>query len=201
VTPADHPPQAFSNLPALAAWQHREAREGFEVVFLEGEADGYRVEGHTAAVENGQAWAVGYMITLDTNWITRDAKVHGRSASGRRELSIEADGAGSWRVNGDPAPHLNGCLDLDLESSSLTNAFPVHRLTLKVGEEAQAPAAYLRALDLSVERLEQRYLRIDDDGGRQRYRYAAPRFDFECDLAYDRSGLILTYPGLAVRVA
>jgi hypothetical protein len=52
-----------------------------------------------------------------------------------------------------------------------------------------------------VERLEQHYVRLADDGGRQRYRYTAPRFDFECELLYDESGLVLDYPGIAVRAA
>ena len=91
---------------------------------------------------------------------------------------------------------------MDLESSSLTNAFPVHRLGLGVGAEADAPAAYVRALDLSVERLEQRYVRLEDDGSRrERYRYTAPAFGFECQLLYDEYGLVLDYPGIAVRAA
>lgn len=64
-----------------------------------------------------------------------------------------------------------------------------------------ALAAYVRALDLSVERLEQRYVRMDDDRGRERYHYAAPQFDFECELLYDVSCLVHEYPGIAVRVA
>jgi hypothetical protein len=35
--------------------------------------------------------------------------------------------------------------------------------------------------------------------GRQRYRYAAPAFGFTCTLVYDESGLVLDYPGIAVR--
>jgi uncharacterized protein len=62
------------------------------------------------------------------------------TATGSRAL--EADGAGSWRVGGAPAPHLDGCLDVDLESSSLTNTFSVHRLGLEVGEAADAPAVW-----------------------------------------------------------
>jgi hypothetical protein len=50
-----------------------------------------------------------------------------------------------------------------------------------------------------VQRLEQRYLRLPDAAGRQRYRYTSPQFDFECELAYDRSGLVIEYPGIAVR--
>ncbi len=190
----------FHDPPRYAAWQHRDARDGFEVVFLHAEDEvGYVLEGVTTAVEAGEAWAVQYAITLDSDWSTRSARVSRRCASGTDELTLEADGVGGWRINGAAAPHLDGCLDVDLESSSLTNAFPVHRLGLEIGREADVPAAYVRALDLGVERLEQRYVRLDDDGNRQRYYYTAPGFAFECELSYDEFGLILDYPGIAVR--
>ena len=192
---------AFRDLPPTAAWQHRDARDGFEVVFLEPDGTGCRLEGNTAAVEDGEAWTVQYVINLAADWSTRSAHVSGRSFSGSHVLALEADGAGGWLINGSAAPHLAGCLDVDLESSSLTNAFPVHRLALEVGAAADAPAAYVRALDLSVERLEQRYVRLEDGGSGQRYRYTAPTFGFECQLSYDEHGLVLDYPGIAVRSA
>jgi uncharacterized protein len=192
---------SFRDLPQYAAWQHRDARDGFEVVFLHPDDDGYRVEGDTAAVENGEAWAVQYVITLNSGWSTRSVRVSGRSTSGPHELALEADGTGRWRINDAAAPHLDGCLDVDLESSSLTNAFPIHRLELEIGQEADAPAAYVRALDLSVERLEQHYVRLDNDRNRERYHYTAPGFGFECQLLYDEFGLVLNYPGIAVRAA
>ena len=185
--------------PAAAAWQHRDARSGFEVAFFQLRDDGCRIEGSTAAVEDGAAWIVEYEILLDAAWTTRSARVSGRSASGSRLVALDADGAGSWRVNGMPAPHLEGCLDVDLESSAVTNALPVHRMGLGIGRRAAAPAAYVRALQLTVERLEQTYARLPDDGPHQRYDYAAPVFDFACQLAYDESGLLLDYPGIAVR--
>ena len=188
---------SFTDPPRCAAWRHIDAREGFEVVFL----SAGRAEGETAAVEEGSAWAVRYDISVDAAWATRSAHIWGRSSSGLRELSVEADGEGRWRVDGAPAGHLDGCLDVDLESSSLTNAFPVHRLGLEIGEEADAPAAYVRALDLAVERLEQHYRRLEDDNGQQRFHYVSPAFDFECELVYDASGLVLDYPGIAVRAA
>ena len=189
----------FVALPAAAAWQHRDARSGFEVAFFQPLDDGYRIEGSTTAVEDGAAWIVEYEIVLDAAWTTRSARISGRSASGSRSAVLDADGEGSWRVNGAPAPHLDGCLDVDLESSAVTNALPVHRMRLGVGRRAGAPAAYVRALQLTVERLEQTYARLPDDGPRQRYDYAAPAFEFACQLAYDTSGLLLDYPGIAVR--
>ena len=190
---------SFHGLPARAAWQHRDVRVGFEVVFVRRGEDSYRLEGGTVAMEDDQAWAVDYAITVDHGWVTRSALVTGRSVSGSNELRLEANGAGRWQVNGVASPHLDGCLDVDLESSALTNAFPVHRLGLEVGQEADAPAAYVRAIDLSVERLEQRYVRIDDDDDHQRFEYSAPSFGFECQLVYDSFGLVLEYPGIAVR--
>jgi uncharacterized protein len=185
---------------ASAAWQHRDARAGLEVVFLDAAGDVCRAEGATSAVEDGEPWIVSYEIELAPDWTTRTARVVSRSRHGRCEVRLEADGAGRWLVDGARAAHLDGCLDVDLESSALTNAFPVQRLRLNPGADAEAPAAYVRALDLGVERLEQRYVRLDDDGRRPRYRYAAPAFDFECVLTYAEDGLVADYPGIAIRV-
>jgi uncharacterized protein len=184
--------------PAAAAWRLLDAHDGFEVLFPRDES---RVEGQSTGVEEGQAWAVRYAIALDAGGATRSAHVTGLSAVGEHDLRIEGDGRGGWRVDGRPAPELSGCLDVDLEGSACTNAFPVRRLGLEVGQRAEAPAVYVRAPDLRVERLEQQYERLEDDGELTRYDYASPTFGFACVLVYDRHGLVLDYPGIAVRVA
>ena len=189
---------SFGVLPITAAWQHRDARMGFEVVYFQPASRGYHINGCTTAVEDGQTWMVSYAIRLDETWTTRSARITGRSASGARHVRLKADGLGRWRVDGEAASHLDGCLDVDLESSAMTNALPVHRLGLHVGARAHAPAAYVRALDFSVGRLDQEYVRCADEG-RHRHDYAAPVFDFACRLGYDESGLVLDYPGIAVR--
>jgi uncharacterized protein len=191
----------LTELPATAAWRHVGARDGFEVVFLRREPDGYRIDGHSTAVEEDEVWGIRYTITLDATWTTRSARVAGRSALGSYEVRLECDGTGEWHVDGSPAPALAGCLDVDLEASAFTNAFPVHRLALDVGEQSEAPAAYVRASDLRIERLEQTYARLPDDGERSRYDYASPRFDYRGELVYDKFGLVLDYPDLAVRFA
>ena len=191
----------FSALPVTAAWQHRDARLGFEVAYFRPVGRGYHVTGCTTATEDGQTWVVSYAIELDQAWTTRSARITGQSASGVRHARLEADGHGHWRVDGQPASHLDGCLDVDLESSAMTNALPVHRMGLCAGDRASAPAAYVRARGLRVERLDQDYARIADEGCSQRYDYAAPAFGFTCLLRYDESGLVLDYPGIAVRAA
>jgi hypothetical protein len=176
-----------------------DARDGFEVVFVQRRAGGCELVGATTAVEDGGAWAVRYEIVVDDAWLTRAAHVRSRSASGDHEVRLEADGSGHWRIGGSAAPELDGCLDVDLEASSCTNTLPVHRLGLAVGEGADAPAAYVRAVDVDIERLEQRYVRIEDDGARGQFDYTAPAFEYRGLLVYDGSGLVLDYPGIAIR--
>jgi hypothetical protein len=191
---------SFGDLPRFAAWRHYVSRSGFEVAFLSAPPP-HRAEGDTAAVDVDDAWAVHYAIEFGEGWITKSARVAGRSSLGEHQVQLDTDGAGRWRIDGRRAEQLDGCRDVDLEASCLTNALPVHRLGLQVGEAAAAPAAYVRARTLSVERLEQRYTRLEDLEDAQRYRYEAPGFGFQCDLTYDRAGLLLSYPGIGVRVA
>jgi uncharacterized protein len=198
--PHDEATVTFAPLPRTAAWRHLGARQGFEVAFFRPGESGPQIEGFTSATEDDESWSVRYEISLDATWHTRAARVDGRSSRGAFRRDLEVLERGRWLVDGVPAPHLDGCLDIDLESSACTNTLPIHRLRLGVGDGTATPAVYVRALALEVERLEQRYSRVADTDARcPRFRYSAPAFDFEALLAYDPSGLILDYPGIATR--
>jgi uncharacterized protein len=190
---------SFRPPPATACWQHRGARSGFEVAYFTARERGWRIDGTTAAIEDGQTWVVTYRIEADATWVTRSAHVTARTAAGARETLLESDGAGRWLVDSRPAPNLDGCVDVDLESSAMTNTLPVHRLDLRPGARADAPAAYVRALTLTADRLDQAYERVPDEAAHQRYDYAAPAFGFTARLVYDESGLVTDYPGIALR--
>jgi hypothetical protein len=186
-------------LPPLAAWRHVEAREGFEVLAAHERSGGVVLDGHTTAVEDGVAFAVGYRIGVDEHWCSRRAELRAWWPHGEGSVLVEGDGAGAWAVDGVDRPDLTGCLDVDLESSACTNALPLRRLDLAVGAAGTSAAVYIRALDLTVERLEQDYVRRPDDGDHVVAHYVCARFDADFDLVYDRTGLILDYPALAVR--
>ena len=190
---------AFDGPPPVACWLHQGLRAGFEVAFFSTVPTGLRVEGTTTGFQDGNAWVVTYEVDLDETWKTVRAAVTTRIGAGSTQHVVESDGQGHWRVDGEPSPGLDGCLDVDLESSAMTNSFPVHRLSLAVGHRAEVPAAYVQ-LTGDVEPLHQRYQRREDRGGRLTYDYAAPAFEFESQLVYDRSGLVLEYPGIATRV-
>jgi uncharacterized protein len=190
---------ALDGLPVTACWRHEGARTGFEVAFFEPMPTGWRIRGTTAALQDGQTSLVAYRVELDSEWRTRLARITTTLARSSWELALDSDGSGTWTVNEAAASHLDGCFDVDLELSAVTNALPVHREPLQVGERMAVPAAYVRAVRGPVERLEQLYVRVEGNDGLSAYEYSAPAFDFSCRLVYDTHGLVVDYPGIAVR--
>jgi hypothetical protein len=190
---------AFANLPPAACRLHQGLRSGFEVSYFTPETHGLRIEGTTTGFQDGAAWVVSYDIDLDQLWKTRRVRITSRTALGSIEQYAESDGKGHWLIDGDEAAHLDGCFDIDLEASAMTNALPVHRLNLAAGENTAAPAAYVRLTKQKIERLDQFYARLDDQDDRLSFDYQAPAFDFRCRLIYDRAGLVLEYPGIGIR--
>jgi hypothetical protein len=184
---------ALAAMPAFAAWRFVDAVDGFEVVY----PGARRLRGCTSAVEGGQPYAVRYDVTLDEDWRTREVHVHADTVAGARSTVLLGDGRGRWTVDGRAAPHLDGLLDVDLEASACTNTLPIHRLLLPPGEVVPAPAVYVRALDLSVGRLDQTYRRR----GEGTFDYTSGGGAFQALLEYDSAGLIVDYPGIAVRFA
>jgi hypothetical protein len=147
-------------------------------------------------VENGRAYAVAYEIALDDRWRTREVRVSSDTVEGTRLTVLRSDGDGRWSVDGVLMPELDGLVDVDLEASACTNTLPIHRLDLPVGEDIDASAVYVQALDLEVRRLDQTYRRLDD----HRFDYTSES-DFRVTLTYDSAGLVVDYPGVAVRFA
>src|SRR4051812_16662240 len=167
----------FAPLPAAAAWTHLGVRAGFEVLFASRDEAGRRLVGATTAREGEAFWSVGHDLELDAAWRTRRARVTrprragtaggapGRGPGGGRarvtslgragtaRVTLERDPDDRWTVDGTPRPDLTGCVDVDLESSAVTNTLPVHRLDFVAGRSVAVAAAFVHAEDLRVERL------------------------------------------------
>jgi uncharacterized protein len=186
---------SFAPLPARAAWRMYDAHEGFEVVAIESGPDGARFTGTSVGVEERVPWSFRYVVEVDASWHGLRATID--AADGRR-LTVEAEGPGRWLVNGTHDAALDGCIDIDLEGSALTNTAPVHRLGLDVGAEGDSAAVYVRS-DLSVERLDQTYRRLPAEHGFA-FDYASPRFDYRAALDFAADGLVADYPRIAQRV-
>jgi hypothetical protein len=104
-------------------------------------------------------------------------------------------------VDGLDARVVDGCVDIDLESSVATNTIFLHRVQPSTHDVYEAPATYVRCAPLRVERLEQTYRRAAGPAAidEVEFEYSAPAFGTHATLRFDRYGLVNVYPGLAVR--
>ncbi len=150
----------------------------------------------------GQPLRMQYTLSCDAQWhvnylfavipVPRGAGVLPYS------ITLKADGAGNWRDDKDqPLDALQGCIDVDIMVTPLTNTLPIRRLQLAPGESREISVVYIAAPDLSIRPFRQRYTRLDDG---QHYRYESLESGFTAVLPVDDDGFVVDYPGIWRRV-
>jgi hypothetical protein len=91
-------------------------------------------------------------------------------------------------------PALDGCVDVDISTTPLTNTLPVRRLRLAPGDSTEIQVGYVEVPALTITAVSQRYTRIDE----RTYRYASG--SFAADVIFDEDDLVTDYEGLWQRV-
>lgn len=179
-------------------WSRSDApgMEHLALIMRNGEAE---ADGIVLGVEDGAAFRLRYTVRCDSRWRVRRAEIN--FVDERRGLSLNADGEGRWFDESGAALHaLDGCVDVDITATPLTNTLPIRRLNLKRGESADIKVAYVTIPDLWVAPDGQRYtcLETGDAGGV--YRFEQTGTGFTAVLRVDADGLVDDYPGLFERV-
>ena len=171
-------------------------RPGHDACRLMDDGD-HRMLTGTAVWQDGRTPAViAYEISINSaDWSTRSARLRGWAGGRDISLSIQHDGAGNWRMNGEPVPEVTGQRDIDLGFTPASNLMPLRRLMAARSDHASMAAAWLDPADWALKLLPQDYRR-DGDGG---WRYASPTHDFEARLSVDADGFVTDYPGLWVK--
>jgi hypothetical protein len=156
-------------------------------------AGAWTADGSTVAVVDGQPARLAYRISVAADGTTRALDVG--DTVGGASLSLRGDGNGRWwSAAGAVRPDLDGCIDVDLSTTPLTNTLPIRRLALAVGDSAEIVAAYVDVPSLSARPAKQRYARLDEST----YRYSSG--SFVADVSVDSDGLVTAYHGLWRRV-
>ncbi len=150
----------------------------------------WNLAGTAVFVDHARPCRLNYQIECDADWRTRWAKVDGWIGNDVIEIHTTVDGR-EWYLNGNKAPQVSGCIDIDLNFSPVTNLLPIRRLNLEVGQESPVKAAWLRFPSFELELLEQTYRRV----GPTSYRYESAGGKFVAELEVDASGFPVNYPG------
>jgi hypothetical protein len=156
-------------------------------------------DGIVLGVENGAAFRLHYKVRCDSRWRVRRVEIN--FVDGRQGLSLSADGEGRWfDASGAAVPALDGCVDVDITATPLTNTLPIRRLALKQGESADIEVAYITIPELRVTPDDQRYTCLKTDAAGGRYRFEQLSSGFTAILQVDADGLVEDYPELFRRV-
>ncbi|GAB3198445.1 putative glycolipid-binding domain-containing protein [Geodermatophilus arenarius] len=183
--------------PRVVAWRRTDEDAGHSLARVERRDGGWLLHGTEVLAGPGTVLACTFRVRLDETWATRAVEVSSVSAAGERRLALSADDHRRWTVDGERAPELDGCVDVDVAATPLTNTLPIRRLAdLGVGEEVTTPVAWVDVPALGVTRVDQTYRRL----GPLWWRYSDDAHG-AFELTVDDDGLVVDYTGMATRVA
>ncbi len=148
-----------------------------------------------AAFHEGAPTALAYVVHVDREWKTTEGHVWGWRGHDAIDLRFHRDSAGTWTLNDELSPEVQGCMDLDLSFTPATNLLPLRRLSLRIGHSAEVRSAWLEWPEVRLTPLVQRYARRTDTD----YDYESDLPDsevFRSTLIVQPGGWVLDYGGL-----
>ncbi|GAB3211119.1 putative glycolipid-binding domain-containing protein [Marinactinospora thermotolerans] len=181
-----------------AAWTRIDVPEGTGVGALVAEPAGFRLEGSEVIADRREHFGCRFTVRADLAWVTREVEVEVLTERGAERITLTG-GGGQWTVNGRREPRLDGCLDVDVAATPLTNTLPIRRLGLEPGESRDIAVAWIDVPGLKIHRMAQRYTRLAPFGGVDRYEYRGP-VEERYELTVDADGLVIDYDRFARRI-
>jgi hypothetical protein len=167
-----------------AAWDG----DGGEVTEFRWENEGWTISG------NVDRERVQYVVRLSATWQVRQFLLFRDLED--PDLWLATDGTARWgEMNGAHRVELDGCYDIDLVCTPLTNSLPIRRLPLHVGDSAELPIVVIDVETLDVRAAAHRYMRLDT------HRWAFDNADDSVEFEVDQHGLLIDYPGRFRRIS
>jgi hypothetical protein len=158
---------------------------------------GYRIVSRMAGSDEGLPVSAGYRLDVDADWCVIGVAATWSMAGVTRRLRLRRSASGAWSDVRGARPDLDGCVDLDITWTPLTNTLPIRRLGLGIGERRTIEVAYIEPPNLTVKPVRQQYTRLATD----RWRYEGYPLGFVADITVDEDGLVVNYPDLFQAVA
>lgn len=181
---------SYTALPAsghTARWAGWDS-DDIEVTELRWENEGWTISGEVSRER------VQYVLRLTATWQVRQFLLFRDLQD--PDLWLYTDGTARWgEMNGARRLELDGCYDIDLPCTPLTNSLPIRRLELHVGDRAELAVLSVDVETLGVRPVTHRYLRLDT------HRWAFAEGDESVEFEVDSYGLVIDQPGRFRRVA
>src|SRR5258708_16543744 len=159
---------------------------------------GFRADSQLVLALDGLA-TVSYRVECDARWRVTSLTIKIASSASVKTVELATAGNGHCSADGEPAPELDGCIDVDISCTPLTNTLPIRRLSWSPGQGRDVDVVYVSVPSLDVRPARQRYTMLArNDRGEALFRYESD--SFSADLPVDADVFVTDYPGLWRRV-
>ena len=198
------------------SWQGEDDPDRLDTATINLETDRLTAHGTSRTADYAVSWA----LATTSGWVTQrlTVTVHGQGWS--RHLVLARSEEGEWssdsHSSGDtslPEPGiadpkaLAAALDCDLGLCPVTNTMPILRLNLLSGDaapvdETELTMAWVEMPSLRVVPVRQVYshVRSAREDGPAMVLYSSGNGGFTAELTVDDDGVVVDYPGLAMRI-
>lgn len=143
-------------------------------------------------IHESTPYKVDYNIKAKPNWELVSCRIASQLGEAADIQTFHRSRSGSWTRNKQPVEGAEGCTDIDISVSPLTNSFPINRLDLQVDQDREIKVLYIDILNQAIKPATQRYTKLSEF----EYHYQNVPNDFEAVITVDQLGLVKEYPGL-----
>jgi hypothetical protein len=185
----------------MVTWQGYDVPRLEQVRFLLSERK-LRASGRLVTAGPAEQFSGSYEVSVGETGAVKRVLLRTATLSEERHISISRSSEGAWLVDrgqGAERADFDGAQDVDVQFAVLFNAIPVRRLNLHLEEgEHEVPMVYVTLPDLSVQLVRQKYRTVSL--GEDRAVVSFTHGEFQQDITFDRTGLVVDYPRIAYRI-
>jgi hypothetical protein len=178
-------------------WRRILDNASLELCRLHRSRDAIHLNGTIFAAHEDRPLEVSYRISCDLDWRTRQVAVQQREGFENSDFKLAVNAENWSEANRGPLLEFAGCVDVDIELTPATNALPVNRLKLAIGESSEIQAAWIRVPSFTIVRAHQRYERLSE----KVYHYTSVASGFQAEIEVDHFGLPIRYGNIWKRIA
>jgi hypothetical protein len=183
-------------------WQNKDETDySIEYFNLASEYDMNIMKGTVILLLDQVPILVYYEIVSDKYWKTRSIKISQQMPDNKNmSIDLRVSREQNWReYDTYTSPHrstiidfVSGLYDVDLQVTPSTNSLPINRLGLKEGESQKIDVVWIGFPELTLDRQEQKYSRINN----RYYKFEIPSTGFRAQLEVDKLGFVINYDTL-----
>ena len=166
-----------------------------ENCIIDSKNDSITIKSTILGLYNEKLYQVKYVINLNQSWQVYFCCVESQFNNRVKSFEFSKDQNQKWSLNGKYQPEFDGCMDVDIPLTPLTNSLPINRLGLNDGQEEKIDVIYIDLLDENIRPVKQKYKRISTEI----YKYENIPNDFEAEIKVDNLGFVVDYPQLFKR--